>query len=172
MHPRPPATKRARVSFDLVLPVPVKVLIDQGGSATGYPGGGWGGHWPRPIRTEMPQPATGNGKEAMEPPTNTTSLQDVQPPAAKRHAGPRHTGSSCQHQVAGAVVHATGGWGSKLGTPGAKLKCDNRTTTASWRKGQEAVVGPLSYFNITRCTLTGLQTPHWIPACQEWPPFS
>ena len=100
MHPRPPATKRARVSFGPVLPAPLEVLTDQGDSATGHPSGGWGGHWP--IRTEMSQPATGKGKEAMEPPINTTSLRDVQPPAPKRHAGPRPSSSG---------PHAPGGWG-------------------------------------------------------------
>ena len=46
-----------------------------------------------PIQTEMPPPvAAGKGKEAMETLTNTTFLRDVQPPAAKRHDGPRHTG--------------------------------------------------------------------------------
>ena len=70
MHPRPPATKGARVSFGPVLPAPLEVLTDQGDSATGHPSGGWGGHWP--IRTEMSQPATGKGKEAMEPPITTS----------------------------------------------------------------------------------------------------
>ena len=93
MHPRPPAAKRARVSFgpDLAATEP----ITQRGYATGLQSGGWGGHWP--TWTEMPQLATGSsgkGKEAMEPPINTPSLRDVQPPAPKRHAGPRHTGSS------------------------------------------------------------------------------
>ena len=69
MHPRPRAAKRARVSFDPDLVVLTDTLITKGGFATGLQGGGWGGHWP--IRTEMPQPTTGKGKEAMEHPIIT-----------------------------------------------------------------------------------------------------
>jgi hypothetical protein len=52
----------------------------------------WGGHWP--IRTTMPPTAKGKGKEAMESPTHTLSLCEVQSPTPKRHAGPRHAGNS------------------------------------------------------------------------------
>jgi len=65
MHPRPQAAKRARVSFGPDLAVATETLITQRGSATGLHSGGWGRHWP--TRTEMPQLATGKGKEAMEP---------------------------------------------------------------------------------------------------------
>ena len=108
VHPRPPAAKPARVSFHPDLPVVTQTLITQRGSATGHQSGGWGGHWPK--RTEMPQLATGKDKEAMEPPINKRkrtlealsdifSLQDVQLPDYKRHAGARHAGSS--HQTPG-----------------------------------------------------------------------
>ena len=50
----------------------------------------------------MPQPAERNGKGALETPIHAPSLRDVQPPAPKRHAGPRP--SSSGH-------HAPGGWG-------------------------------------------------------------
>ena len=99
MHPRPPAAKHARVSFDPDLAVATDTLITKGDPATEHPSGGWGGHWP--IRTEMPQQTAGNGKEAMEPPVNTTFLRDVQPPALKRHAGPRHADSSHQNPGGG-----------------------------------------------------------------------
>ena len=65
MHPRPQAAKRARVSFDPVLPTPIAATSDQAVSTT-HPSGGWGGHWP--IRTAMPPTAKGKGKETMEPP--------------------------------------------------------------------------------------------------------
>ena len=65
MHPRPRAAKRARVSFDPVLPSPMATTSDQAVPTT-HLSGGWGGHWP--IRTAMPPPANGKGKEAMEPP--------------------------------------------------------------------------------------------------------
>ena len=70
MHLRP------RVSFDPNLNVVTKSPIIEGGPATGYQGGGWGGHWP--TRTEMPQPTTGQGKEAMEHPiiTRKRTLED------------------------------------------------------------------------------------------------
>ena len=55
-------------------------LSAQGGSATYHPSGDWGGHWP--IRTEMPQQATGNGKEAMEDPVDLQLIQDVYQPAS------------------------------------------------------------------------------------------
>ena len=91
MHPRPPAAKRARVSFyrtfGPILPMPMEALSAQGSSATGHLSGGWGGHWS--TRTAMPPPAKGKGKEAMETPRNDPSICDVQPPATKRHAGPR-----------------------------------------------------------------------------------
>ena len=86
MHPRPQATKRARVSFDPVLPTPMAATSAQAVSTT-HPSGGWGGHWP--IRTAMPPPAKGKGKEAMETLRNDSSICDMQPPANKRHAGPR-----------------------------------------------------------------------------------
>ena len=64
MHPRPRAAKRARVSFDPLLPTPMATTSAQAVSTT-HPSGGWGGHWP--IRTAMPPTAKGKGKEAMEP---------------------------------------------------------------------------------------------------------
>jgi len=124
MHPRPPAAKRARVPFGPDLAVATETLINQRGSATGHQSGGWGGHWP--IRTEMSQPATGKGKEAMEPPINTPSLCDVQPPAPKRHTGPRHTGSSYHNPGGGNgsadMPQVTGNRGRPTG---AKPKCAN-----------------------------------------------
>ena len=65
----------------------------------------------------MPQLATGKDKEAMEPPINKRkrmlealsdifSLQDVQLPDYKRHAGARHAGSS--HQTPGGGSGAAG----------------------------------------------------------------
>jgi len=68
MHPRPQATKRARVSFGPDLAVTTATPITKRGSARGHQSGGWGGHWP--TRLEMPRLATGKGKEAMEPPTD------------------------------------------------------------------------------------------------------
>jgi hypothetical protein len=70
MHPRPRAAKRARVSFDPDLDVVTESLTIEGGLATGLQGGGWGGHWP--TRVAIPQPITGKGKEAMEPPIITS----------------------------------------------------------------------------------------------------
>jgi len=64
MHPRPQASKRARVSFDPGLPTPMAATSAQPVSTT-HPSGVWGGHWP--IRTAMPPTAKGKGKEAMEP---------------------------------------------------------------------------------------------------------
>ena len=60
----PRAAKRTRVSFDPVLPTPMATTSAQAVPIT-HPTGGWGGHWP--IRTAMPLPAKGKGKEAMEP---------------------------------------------------------------------------------------------------------
>ena len=78
MHPRPPAAKRARVSFGPDLAVVTEPPITKGGSATGHQSGGWGGHWP--TRTEMPQLTTGKSKEAMEDPVDPQLIQDaIQP---------------------------------------------------------------------------------------------
>jgi hypothetical protein len=74
MHPRPRAAKRARVSFDPVLPTPMATTSAQAVPTT-HPSGGWGGHWP--IRTAMPTSAQGKGKEAMEDPVNPKPIQDV-----------------------------------------------------------------------------------------------
>ena len=96
MHPRPKATKRARVSFDPDLDVVTESLTIEGGLATGLQGGGWGGHWP--TRVEIPQPTTGKGKEAMEDPADSQLIQDVTQPAGmidppRRQRGKRkHTG--------------------------------------------------------------------------------
>jgi hypothetical protein len=70
MHPRPRTAKQARVSFDPDLDVVRESLTIEGGLTTGPQGEGWGGHWP--TRVANPQPTTGKGKEAMEPPITTS----------------------------------------------------------------------------------------------------
>ena len=102
MHPRPQATKRARVSFGPDLAVTTETLITKRGSATGPQRGGWGGHWP--TRTEIPQLTTGKGKETMEDPVDLQLIPDVYQPASKRHAGPRHTGDSCHNLGGGSGI--------------------------------------------------------------------
>ena len=87
MHPRPRAAKRARVSFDPDLDVVTESPITEGGPATGYQGGGWGGHWP--TRTELAQLTTGKGKEAMEPPI-TTSQRTLEDCSARLTLQPDH----------------------------------------------------------------------------------
>ena len=74
MHPRPRAAKRARVSFDPVLPTPMATTSAQAVPIT-HPTGGWGGHWP--IRTAMPLPAKGKGKEAMEPGKEAMDIESM-----------------------------------------------------------------------------------------------
>jgi len=126
LHPRPQAAKRARVSFASDLAVATETLITQRGSATGLHGGGWGGHWPK--RTEMPQLATGKGKEAMESPINTPSLCDVQSPTPKRHAGPRHAGSSYHNPGGGSgsadMTQVTGNRGRDSLVPNLNVPTD------------------------------------------------
>ena len=103
MHPRPRAAKRARVSFDPDLDVVTESLTIEGVPATGHQDGGWGGHWP--TRTEIPQLASGKGKEAMEQPLTPSKRTlevlstgfappAVQIPDIRRHAGARQTGST------------------------------------------------------------------------------
>jgi len=65
MHPRPPAAKRARVSFHPALPVPSEVLLGQEVSATERPGAGWGGGGGGEQRTARIGTGSGKGKEPM-----------------------------------------------------------------------------------------------------------
>ena len=91
MHPRTRAAKRARVSFAPVLPTHMATTSAQAVPTT-HPSGGW------PIRTAMPLPAKGKGKEAMEDPVDPEPIQDVTQPdgmidPARRQRGKRkHTG--------------------------------------------------------------------------------
>jgi hypothetical protein len=87
MHLRPRAAKRARVSFDPDLNVVTESPITEGDPATGYQGGGWGGHWP--TWTELAQLTTGKGKEAMEPPI-TTSQRTLEDCSARLTLQPDH----------------------------------------------------------------------------------
>ena len=103
--PYAPATTSDETSTSILqpqfAPAPTEALLTRGGSeaAARLSSGGWGGH--RLMLSEMSQPVTGNGKEAMEDYADPTYSQDVHQPAPKRHAGPRHNGSSCQHPGGG-----------------------------------------------------------------------
>ena len=83
----------------------------------------------------MSQPAGDNGKEAMETPIDTPSLRDVQPPAPKRHAGPRHTGSSCHNPGGGSgsadMPQVTGSRGRDPLAPNLKVPTDTGRISAN-----------------------------------------
>jgi len=63
MHPRPPAAKRARVSFGPDLAVATETPITQRGSATGHQSGGWGG-LKEPMQDQRQDGTTGTWSEA------------------------------------------------------------------------------------------------------------
>ena len=63
--------------------------------------GGWGGTLS--TMPKMPLPA-GTSKQVLAPATDAAFLNDVQPPASKRHAGPRHDGDGFKGKQGGGEV--------------------------------------------------------------------
>jgi hypothetical protein len=82
------------------------------------------------MLTEMSQPAGGKGKEAMETARNTPYLRDVQPPALKRHAGPRPSSSGHRgSRFRSSGLHAPAHGGGAASTSTRDLELVNRSAT-------------------------------------------